>query len=80
MKIEYFPDTDTLSIVFTAGPFEAVNEDELSDVLILRDGGRIGEIVIEGASDRIDMAELAGGSASRRFARKRYALLPDRHE
>ncbi|HET6567191.1 MAG TPA: DUF2283 domain-containing protein, partial [Rhodothermales bacterium] len=51
MKIEYFPETDTLSIIFAAGSFEATNEDELSDVLILRDGERIGEIVIEHASN-----------------------------
>ncbi len=64
MKIEYYTETDTLSIVFAAGPFEAIRDDEqspdgpLPDVLILRDGERIGEIVIEGASGRIDMAEL----------------------
>lgn len=58
MKVEYFPDTDTLSIIFAARSFEATNDDELGDVLILRDGERIGEIVIEHASQKVDMAEL----------------------
>lgn len=60
MKIEYYPDTDTLSITFAAGPFTATKKDEEIDpeVLVLWDGERIGEIVIEGASSRIDLREL----------------------
>ena len=60
MKVEYFPDTDTLSIVFAAGPFVPEGEDTTDpDVTLLYDNeNRIAEIVIEHASKRIDLSEL----------------------
>ncbi len=59
MKIEYFPETDTLSLVFAAGPFEAEGGDTNDkDITLLYDRqGRIAEIVIERASRRVDLAE-----------------------
>ncbi len=66
MKIEYFPETDTLSITFAAGPFTADGEDTADpDVLLLYDRNahseskhQLAEIVIEHASERIDLGEL----------------------
>ncbi|HLT45956.1 MAG TPA: DUF2283 domain-containing protein [Rubricoccaceae bacterium] len=61
MRVEYFPDTDTLSILFL--PPGATAADALDtpdpDVLLFRDAqGRIGEVLIEHASKRVDLAEL----------------------
>ena len=60
MKVEYFPDTDTLSIVFAAGPFTPEGQDTQDpDVTLLYDeDNRIAEIIIEHASTRTDIAEL----------------------
>ena len=60
MKVEYFPDTDTLSIVFASEPFVPEGEDTTDpDVTLLFDAAhRLAEIVIEHASERIDLAEL----------------------
>ena len=59
MKIEYFPSSDTLSLLFAAGPFDAECLDTADDdvTLILDEQGRIGEILIEHASHRVDLAE-----------------------
>lgn len=60
MRVEYFPETDTLSIIFAADPFEAEGEDTNDpDVLLLYDEQhRIAEIVIEHASGRVDLGEI----------------------
>ena len=60
MRVEYFPDTDTLSIVFAATPFIPNGEDTTDpDVTLLYDDKhRIAEILIEHASKRLDLAEL----------------------
>ncbi len=59
MKIEYFPNTDTLSLLFAAGSFDAECLDTGDDdvTLILDEHGRIGEILIEHASRRVDLDE-----------------------
>lgn len=66
MKVEYFPESDTLSILFAAGPFTADGEDTADpDVPLLYDldtrskgKDQLAEIVIEHASERIDLGEL----------------------
>ena len=59
MRVEYFPDTDTLSIVLAAGPFQAEGQDTNDpDITLLYDGEKhLAEIVIERASQRVDLAE-----------------------
>ena len=60
MKVEYFPGADTLSIVFASGPFVPEGEDTTDPnvTLLYDDENRIAEILIEHASERIDLAEL----------------------
>ena len=59
MRVEYFPETDTLSIVLAAGPYAPEGMDTADpDVVVLYDEeNRVAEIVIEHASRRVDLAE-----------------------
>lgn len=63
MKVEYFPQTDTLSILLLQTPTFVDGEDTGDpDVTLLFDGGnRLAEIVIEHASQRTDLAEIRSG-------------------
>jgi uncharacterized protein YuzE len=60
MKIEYFPQTDTLSILLLHMPGSVEGEDTNDpDVTLLLDNeNRIAEIVIEHASRRTDLADI----------------------
>jgi uncharacterized protein YuzE len=60
MKIEYFPDTDTLSILMTQGADYMEGEDTNDpDVTLLYDrDNRLAEIVVEHASRRVDLDQL----------------------
>lgn len=60
MKIEYFPQTDTLSILLLhePGPIEGEDTND-PDVTLLFDGAnRLAEIVIEHASTRTDLEDI----------------------
>lgn len=57
MKIEHFPDTDTLSIVLStrSGEVSAADAND-REIAVLIDGeGRIVEVLIEHASSRTDL-------------------------
>lgn len=61
MQIEHHPDTDMLNITFVPVPYEprGAEETEDSDVVIHYDvDGRIAEIEIEHASERVDIDEM----------------------
>lgn len=60
MKVEYFPDTDTLSILLIDKPTNVEGEDTRDpDITLLYDGAnRLAEIIIEHASQRTDLAEI----------------------
>lgn len=60
MRVEYFPDTDTLSIVLSIRSEEvSVADANDRDLTVLIDGeGRFVEIVIEHASSRTDLDEI----------------------
>lgn len=60
MKIEYFPQTDTLSILLLHDPGAIEGEDSGDpDVTLLFDGlNRIAEIVIDHASTRTDLDDI----------------------
>jgi uncharacterized protein YuzE len=61
MRVEFFPDTDTLSILFLAPGTVAgdgVDTDDPDVTLYYDDEERVAEIAIEHASSRIDLGEL----------------------
>ena len=60
MKIEYFPQTDTLSILLLHMPGSVEGEDtnDPDVTLLLDDDNRIAEIVIEHASRRTDLDDI----------------------
>jgi uncharacterized protein YuzE len=61
MTIEYFPETDTLNITFVPTPYkqmDVVDTDDEHVVLLYDADARLAEIVIERASERIDLAEM----------------------
>lgn len=60
MKIEYFPQTDTLSILLVHEPGSVEGEDTQDpDVTLLFDAeNRVAEIVIEHASARTDLENI----------------------
>ena len=61
MQIEYYPDTDMLNITFVPTPYEPKGAEETgdADVFIHYDTeGRIAEIEIEHASERVDIEEM----------------------
>ncbi|MDX1531022.1 MAG: DUF2283 domain-containing protein [Rhodothermales bacterium] len=61
MRVEFFPDTDTLSILFLAPGTVAGNGVDTADpdvTLYYDDEQRIAEIAIEHVSARVDLAEL----------------------
>ena len=61
MKVEFFPDTDTLSILFLAPGTVAGDGVDTTDpdvTLYYDEQGRIAEVAIERASSRLDLDEL----------------------
>jgi uncharacterized protein YuzE len=66
MKIEYYAETDSLSIVFTRAPGASVGEDSSDDDVTIFYGEDRGsasrapivEILIEHASERVDLSEM----------------------
>ena len=64
MKVQYFPETDMLSIVLAPTPYEAAGAEDTGDpdlVLHYDAANRIAEIEIEHASKRIDIDLLKKG-------------------
>ncbi len=61
MKVEYFPETDTLSIVLARTPYESGGAEDAGDpdvLLHLDRDGRVAEVAIEHASKRVDLTEV----------------------
>lgn len=61
MRVEFFPDTDTLSILFLApgtAAGDGVDADDPDVTLYYDEKGRIAEVAIEHASTRLDLDEL----------------------
>lgn len=68
MKIEYFPQTDTLSILLLhePGPVEGDDTGDPDVTLLFDSDNRIAEIVIDHASKRKIWQAFAAASASRK--------------
>ena len=60
MKAEYWPDHDLLNVTFAQTPYQQAEGEEVREgiVLMFDDAGRLAEMEIEQASERIDLQEM----------------------
>ena len=60
MKAEYWPDHDLLNVTFAQTPYQQAEGEEVREgiVLMFDDAGRLAEMEVAQASERIDLQEM----------------------